>query len=139
MILGCFSTSAGPRIEITGIEEIERETRMHVLSDPRPGAALALSTPFHIVKVRRIKGPVSFFHKRLPEWFCDAEFPCPSGGGCEFIQPGCLAPNPFGRCVSVISCPAEIDLVCGCDGMTYNNDCFLARANVPWLHRGACQ
>lgn len=63
----------------------------------------------------------------LPEQFC--EFPT---GFCE-------GPGMQGECMDVpMGCPDLYDPVCGCDAVTYGNDCERQSARVSLAHRGPC-
>jgi hypothetical protein len=63
--------------------------------------------------------------------FC--ELPMPTDGRCgpSFITGACT-PRPA-------TCPAGGAAVCGCDGMTYQNDCLRQKAGVPRASAGVCQ
>lgn len=37
------------------------------------------------------------------------------------------------------SCPPEINLVCGCDGVTYDSPCWAAVKLATIKHSGACK
>ncbi len=65
--------------------------------------------------------------------------PCPKGEFCEFPPGMCDAADLGGVCVEVPG--ACIDLyrpVCGCDGVTYGNDCDRRAAQVQKDHDGPC-
>lgn len=59
---------------------------------------------------------------------------CPAPGGTN-PDTGC-ANSPV--CVDCGVCPANVALVCGNNGSTYNNACLAQAANVEVLHDGAC-
>ena len=82
--------------------------------------------------------------------------PVAHGGECEAPPPVCSERQPCpnrrqhcecaaGQCGGAGICLARPDVcaeifrpVCGCDGMTYGNDCFRQAAAVCLLHQGAC-
>lgn len=68
-----------------------------------------------------------------------AGFPCPDGQYCQ-LEPGtCGFADFFGTCVpKPEACPDVFDPVCGCDGMTYGNQCELEAAGAQKDHDGVC-
>ncbi|WKB55575.1 Kazal-type serine protease inhibitor family protein [Eleftheria terrae] len=66
---------------------------------------------------------------------------CGAGEFCDASLPNaCAAGSVAGACRTVPDvCIALADPVCGCDGVTYGNDCERAAARVQLAHRGACE
>jgi hypothetical protein len=64
---------------------------------------------------------------------------CPEATFCD-PDPGlCFYSDIGGACMPVpAECPEVSEPVCGCDGVTYENDCARRAATVPKDHDGAC-
>jgi len=71
---------------------------------------------------------------------CNNNQVCPSGLTCDYNQPGrCFASAVGGICIETPSaCTRIYQPVCGCDGVTYGNDCDRRRARVQLDHGGEC-
>jgi hypothetical protein len=72
---------------------------------------------------------------------CRGDEDCAKEEFCEFeaCLDDTLAALRIGECVSVPNgCPEIFDPVCGCDGVTYDNDCFRQEARVSKAHDGRC-
>ena len=137
--LGSIGSGDGPSIEITRVDEFGGGTLFQVLGDPRPGSEMRFVNPYHIIRVRRVKGPITFIHTRLPELFCNLEFPCRSlSHFCNISDASCQAPILAGICEFISQCETDVDPVCGCDGVTYNNDCQRIQAGAILAHVGSC-
>lgn len=64
---------------------------------------------------------------------------CSSGLFCEFETKGCSMPTARGVCKPrPVSCEAAVNQVCGCDGVTYKNDCNRRQAGQALAFAAAC-
>lgn len=65
--------------------------------------------------------------------------PCPAGQTCELPAGQCQTADLAGMCVQIPeACTQQYDPVCGCDGVTYGNDCMRLMARVQKNHDGEC-
>ena len=72
-------------------------------------------------------------------WGGIAGRPCPTGKVCDLRDPTRAVADLAGTCVpGPVPCPSGGDPVCGCDAVTYPNDCTRVSAGVTLAHAGAC-
>ena len=68
---------------------------------------------------------------------CEESGYCPDNlSACGYVNsggPGTCRPLPTSA-----QCSGQTEAVCGCDGVTYANDCARISANAAWAHSGAC-
>jgi Kazal-type serine protease inhibitor domain len=70
----------------------------------------------------------------FPGGFCDA------GQFCNHKPNTCALIGGEGKCVAVPAvCPMYVRPVCGCNGVTYNNDCERIKAMAQKAHNGRCK
>ena len=66
--------------------------------------------------------------------------PCPSGMYCQFAPNTCNWADDMGICVEIPElCPLLYAPVCGCDKVTYPNECAMEVAKQSKLHDGECK
>ncbi len=84
---------------------------------------------------------VSLLHYGECEPYCFVESDCPEPNEfCKFPIGNCGTAALPGTCSPIPeACPDIYDPVCGCDGVTYGNECEADAAAVSILHLGPCE
>ena len=74
---------------------------------------------------------------------CDgiAHLQCDKGLWCEHPAGECGLPDGAGSCVQETgpACKEDVNRVCGCDKVTYSNDCKRKVAKAQLDHAGECK
>lgn len=79
---------------------------------------------------------VAYRGECLPAGECKSSEDCPRGSYCAKAEGECKG---LGFCKGrPLDCEPDAEPVCGCDGLTYENECIAAIVGVSTAHRGPC-
>lgn len=149
-ILGYQTSGGGPSIEVKAIEGIQNPLRTyHTRLGPRitlgikvyveenreTGSLTVITNPYHIVKVKNFISVV--FERFQAKGFCKENMDCGKNEYCKKRAGDCEG---TGFCRARPEACIQLFLpVCGCDGLTYGNECEAAAAGISVHHLGRCE
>ena len=136
-----ITSGGGPSIGVARIEQIgRRKTTIVVLEDRTPGPLDVITNPYQIIVTPSLGRSIVFRHidsdRRLCQYHedCLEDSLCSRGDAtCQSPVTGQCFPHPPGS-----GCPQVSMPVCGCDGITYSNSCFLDLEGAIFKHLGEC-
>ena len=140
VLLGYQTTGGGPSIGAQRITRTDRRSSIEVLEDRAPGPLTVITNPYQIIVTRSLGGSITFVHTEPGERLCQDHVDCPAERICSRVDPTCQSPV-TGRCLHYppgSACPTVLIPVCGCDGKTYSNACFLDLEGAVLEHVGEC-
>ena len=150
VLLGYQTSGGGPWIEIKTIEGIQNPLRtyhmnfwsriplgikVHIEENREPGLLTIITNPYHIIKVKNF--PSVIFQRHHPEGYCRENMDCEKNEYCKKRMGDCEGP---GFCRPKPQACIQLYLpVCGCDGLTYGNECEAGAAGVSVRYYGRCE
>lgn len=140
VLLGNQTSGGGPAIGVRSISRNDRMTSIEVLEDRTPGPLTVITNPYQIVVTPSLGRSIAFLHAEPGARLCQDKQDCPADHVCSRVDPACQSPvtgvcsyRPPGS-----ACPEVYLPVCGCDGVTYGNGCFLELEGAVLAHAGEC-